>query len=70
LIHNGKLVLINPTEQDPAGGMATLVPLAEHKFRIEDGPLSGPHGELMVFEMKDDKVVRVKIGENYSSPVK
>jgi hypothetical protein len=63
-------VLINPTEQDPSGGMATLVAVSEHKFRIEDGPLSGPHGELMVFEMKDDKVVRVKIGENYAMPVR
>jgi D-alanyl-D-alanine carboxypeptidase len=70
LIHNGKLVLINPTEQDPSGGMATLVPVSAHKFRIDDGPLSGPHGEFLVFEVKDDKVVRVRIGENYSAPVK
>jgi CubicO group peptidase (beta-lactamase class C family) len=70
LISNGKLVLINPTEQDPAGGMATLVPVAAHKFRIEEGPPSGPHGELLVFEMKGDQVVRVKIGENYATPIK
>jgi hypothetical protein len=44
--------------------------VAEHKFRIEDGPPSGPHGELLVFEMKGDQVVRVKIGENYAVPVK
>lgn len=70
LIHNGKLVLINPTEQDPTGAMATLVPVKEHVFRIEDGSPSGPHGELMVFEMKDGKVVRVKIGANYSEVAK
>lgn len=71
LILNGKLALLNPTEQDPAGSLATLVPVAEHQFRIEGGSPSGPHGERLVFELgKEDKVVRVKIGENYSYPQK
>ncbi|MFN4261052.1 MAG: serine hydrolase [Gemmataceae bacterium] len=70
LLHNGKLVLINPTDQDPLGGRATLTPVREHVFRIEDGPLSGPHGELVVFEMgKDGKVTRVKIGSSYTYPL-
>jgi hypothetical protein len=69
LIYRGRLVLINPTDQDPTGDMATLLPVKEHTFRIEGGSPSGPHGELVVFEMKDDKVVRVKIGESYSDPV-
>jgi CubicO group peptidase (beta-lactamase class C family) len=70
LIVHGKLVLINPTEADPTGSLSTLVPVAEHSFRIEDGSPSGPHGERVVFELgKDSKVVRVKIGENYSTPI-
>jgi CubicO group peptidase (beta-lactamase class C family) len=69
LVMNGKLVLINPTEQDPTGSLATLVPVAEHVFRMEDGSPSGPHGERVVFELgKDGKVVRVKIGENVAYP--
>lgn len=71
LVLNGKLVLINPTEADPSGGQSVLAPLKEHVFRIEDGPPSGPHGERVVFELgQDGKVARVKIGENWSWPVK
>lgn len=70
LIYQGKLVLIAPTDQDPSGGIATLVPVREHTFRIEDGPPGGPHGELAVFEVKDGKVVRVKLGANYSEPIR
>jgi CubicO group peptidase (beta-lactamase class C family) len=71
LIMNGKLVLINPTEHDPTGALATLVPLAEHTFRIDDGSPSGPHGEKLVFELgKDGKVTRIKIAENYAQPIK
>lgn len=71
LIHNGQLVLINPTEHDPTGTLATLVPISEHTFRIEGGSPSGPHGERVVFELgKDGKVERVKIGANYAHPQK
>jgi CubicO group peptidase (beta-lactamase class C family) len=71
LILSGKLVLINPTEQDPSGTRATLVPVAEHTFRVEGGSPSGPHGERVVFELdKDGRVARVKIGENYTYPQK
>jgi CubicO group peptidase (beta-lactamase class C family) len=69
LIHNGSLVLINPTESDPSATQATLAPLAEHTFRLEGGSPSGPHGEKVVFELKDGKVHRVKLGENYLLPV-
>jgi hypothetical protein len=71
LIVNGKLVAINPTEADPTGGLVTLVPVAEHRFRMEGGSPSGPHGELVIFELgKDGKVSRVKVGENYAYPQK
>lgn len=71
LIMNGKLVLINPTEQDPSGTLATLVPLGEHAFRIDGGLPSGPHGERVFFEIgKDGRVSRIKIGENYAQPIR
>jgi CubicO group peptidase (beta-lactamase class C family) len=70
LILNGKLMLINPTEHDPAGTLATLAPAGEHRFRLEGGAVSGPHGETVIFELdKEGKVARLKIGENFSLPV-
>lgn len=71
LIANGKLVLIDPTEVDPSGSMVTLIPVGPHAFRIDAGNPFGPHGEMVVFEVsKEDKITRVKVGENYSYPVK
>ena len=71
LIVNGKLTMINPTELDPTGSLATLVPAGDHRFRIEGGSPSGPHGEFVFFELaKDDKVTRIKIGENFAYPEK
>jgi CubicO group peptidase (beta-lactamase class C family) len=68
LVMNGKLVLINPTEQDPKAPMLTLTPMAEHTFRI-DGEGWGELGELVVFELgTNDEVVRMKLGENYVYP--
>jgi CubicO group peptidase (beta-lactamase class C family) len=71
LLYKGKLVLIDPSDVDPvAGGVATLVPVGEHAFCMEGGAPNGPHGERVVFELKDGKVVRMKVGENYSYPYK
>jgi CubicO group peptidase (beta-lactamase class C family) len=69
LIYQGQLVLIDPTAADPLSGLSTLVEIAPHTFRIEDGPPFGPHGERVVFELgADGKVSRLKIGENFSYP--
>jgi CubicO group peptidase (beta-lactamase class C family) len=71
LIRDGKLIMINPIDQDPAGTAATLQPVGEHAFRIEGGSPFGPHGERVVFELgQDGKVSRVKVGENYTYPEK
>ena len=68
LVMNGKLVLIDPTEQDPTASMLTLTPVAEHTFRI-DGEGFGELGELVVFELgANGEVVRIKLGENYVYP--
>jgi CubicO group peptidase (beta-lactamase class C family) len=69
LLLNGRLTLIAPTVPDPTESMSTLVPVAEHTFRVEGGDPGGSHGELVVFEMGDDgKVVRMKVGENFTYP--
>jgi hypothetical protein len=70
LLLDGKLVAIAPTELDPTPTLITLVPVAEHTFRMEGGAPSGPHGELMHFELDaDGRVARVKVGENYTEPL-
>ncbi len=70
LIYNGKLVLISPQALDPTASMLTLVPVAEHTFKI-DGEGYGALGEPVVFELgPDGKVKRMKVGENYVEPVK
>ncbi len=71
LILNGELVLINPAAQNPKASMIKLVPEGEHTFRIEGGSFFGNHGELVVFEVgRGGKVSRLKVGENYTYPIK
>jgi hypothetical protein len=70
LLYDGDLVLIAPSLPDPTLAMTTLIPVAEHTFRIESKDGFTSRGELVVFEMnEDDRVQRVKMGENYSLPV-
>ncbi|MFH0777157.1 MAG: serine hydrolase, partial [Candidatus Eisenbacteria bacterium] len=56
-----------PPEDDPRSDMIELSPEGERTFRMtgENG-----NGELVVFEMEADEVVRVKVGENYMYPKK
>lgn len=69
LVMNGKLVLIKPAKQDPTASMLTLIPAAEHTFRVDWEGFAGLGGELVVFELgTDGKVVRIKLGENYIYP--
>ncbi|MBW7883162.1 MAG: serine hydrolase [Caldilineaceae bacterium] len=70
IVHNGELVIIYPSEEDPMLGMATLKPVGEHTFRIETKERFGNNGELAVFEMDaSGHVVRLKTGNNYIYPV-
>ena len=63
-----KLALVYPTSTDPKASMVTLVPVTDHTFRLE-GKGYGAYGELVVFETgSDDKVERMKVGENYVYP--
>ena len=70
LVRDGKLVIIDPTADDPLDTMATLTPVAEHVFRYESSDGYSSRGELAVFEVDDTgKVQRLKLDENYTYPV-
>jgi D-alanyl-D-alanine carboxypeptidase len=70
LILNGELVMIAPTEPEPAWAMAKLIPVAEHTFRIETKDGFSANGELVIFEVDTaGKVMRVKAAENFCYPV-
>ena len=70
LVRDGKLVIIDPTADDPLGTMATLTPVAEHIFRYESCDGYSSRGKLAVFEVDDTgKVRRLKLDENYTYPV-
>ena len=70
MIHNGKLVIIDPTLLHPMESLATLTPVAEHTFRHETKDGYRSPGALAVFEVDGDgKVQRLELDENYSYPV-
>lgn len=71
LIYNNQLVMNSysiPPEDTPDSEIKVLTPVGVNTFRM-----SGPNGngELVVFEIdSNDKVIRIKVGENYISPRK
>jgi CubicO group peptidase (beta-lactamase class C family) len=69
LLHEGGLVLLDPSQPDPLWSLSRLVPVAEHAFRIETRDGYGSAGELVVFELTGNRVTRVRIGDNYTYPV-
>ncbi|MCY4373319.1 MAG: serine hydrolase [Spirochaetaceae bacterium] len=70
LVHNGELVAVDPSADDPLETRATLTPVAEHTFRYESGNGFRSRGELAVFEVDDaGRVQRLKLDENYTYPV-
>ena len=72
LVQEEQLVAITPNLLDPLPALVTLVPVAEHMFRMEAQVENGygSHGELLRFEMGENgRVSRVIAGVNYSYPV-
>jgi hypothetical protein len=69
LVHDGGLVMLDPSQPDPLSSASRLVPVGEHRFRIETEDGYGNHGELVVFELEGDRVSRVRFGENFTYPV-
>jgi hypothetical protein len=69
MIYKGRLALNNfsyPPDDDPAGGLVFLTPAGRDTF-VMDGP--NGNGEKVVFIMdENDKVEKVKVGENYIYP--
>ena len=72
LIHQGNLLLIDPTAPDPLDGATKLVPVPDrvHTFTMKNSSgFAGPE-ELAVFELDEDgNVTRIKTGVNYSERV-
>lgn len=65
------LVLFTPNEPDPHTTLLRLSPTGEHTFRAEGDNGSANIGEAVVFEVgANGEVVRLKVGENYSDPVR
>jgi CubicO group peptidase (beta-lactamase class C family) len=68
LIHEGNLLLFDPTLPDPLEGAAKLTPLPDqpHAFRMESNDGFASLEELSVFELDElGNVIRLKTGENY-----
>ncbi len=67
----GKLMIYDysyPPESDPTTSLVELVPEGNHVFRMSG---KGGSGELVRFELGvDGKVERIKVGENYTYPVR
>ena len=65
-----QLVIIDPTEDNPAGSMYRLQPLGEAEFRMEGSDGSGPVGERVLFELgADGRVERLRISAGYTFPI-
>ncbi len=71
LLFKGKLMIYDysyPPESDPTDSLVELVPEGRHLFRMSG---TGGNGELVRFELgADGRVERMKVGENYSYPVR
>jgi hypothetical protein len=70
LVMNGRLTWIGPALPDPMVAPATLVPVAEHTFRMDTKDGFAIPGEHLVFELgPDGRVARVKLGAYYVTPI-
>ena len=71
MLYHGRLVLYDysyPPEEDPTQSLTDLLPEGEHTFRM--GGANG-NGELVHVEFDPDgRVVRLKVGENYTYPAR
>lgn len=70
LMMNGRLMMYDhsyPPEENPRMNLVELTPVGEHTFRMTG---ANGNGELVVFEMEGNAVVRVKVGENFLHPKK
>jgi hypothetical protein len=70
MLIDGELVAIDPSSDDPKGGMARLVPLADGTFRIEAASGGQSIGEKASFiKGASGKVEKLRLGWSESSRV-
>ena len=70
LVVDGRLAMLDPSQPDPMLTVSWLHPAGEHAFRLETRNGFGANGEPVVFELDGDgRVGRVKIGENFLTPI-
>lgn len=72
LIHEGRLIHIDPSLPDPMEAPTLLIPVPgqSHTFRLESENGFANPAELAVFEVDENgRVTRLKIGENYAERV-
>jgi len=71
MFYEGDLVMICPRDGNPIDSMIRLIPLGNHRFRMEGDAGYLCLGETAIFEFdKEGKVIRARDGENYIFPVK
>jgi D-alanyl-D-alanine carboxypeptidase len=68
---NDSLYAIDPTQLDPAPTLIKLTQIEDDKFIMDPEMGTGSFGEYLVFQ-RDGKgrVSRVKVGENFTEPIK
>jgi D-alanyl-D-alanine carboxypeptidase len=71
MVYEGRLTMVYPALPELVmETRATLVPVANHTFKVESDNGYGIPGELVVFELDaSGRVTRVKLGENYADPI-
>ena len=70
LLHDDRLVALNPALLDPMPAQVTLTPVGEHRFRMASTDGYTSHSEFAVFELDDHgRVARLKVGDTYTYPV-
>ena len=68
LVYNGELIMITPQLPDPMLEYTVLKHVEGDRFQMK-APGYGSHNEYAVFEFEEDKIKRLKTGENYTYPV-
>jgi hypothetical protein len=70
MVVNGELTLLDPSAPDPMPGVARLIPVAEHTFRIDAKENFGNDGELAIFCLDDQgKMISLKLGNTLTFPI-
>ena len=61
-----RLLLLDPSGDDPAEGVVALEPAGEHAFRVVRTPGYGAYGERAEFTMDDGRVTAARLPGGYT----